>query len=84
MREALGHADAFLRRSKLPINAEKLTLLWLASELQWTGGAPPHGVNLVERLRAEQTQLAKGEEPRFNSYARLLEIYLALVSSSKR
>lgn len=84
MREALGHADAFLRRSKLPINAEKLTLLWLASELQLTTGAPLSGVHLAERLRADQAHLAKQEEPRFNSYARLLEIYLALVSSGKR
>jgi hypothetical protein len=84
MQEALGHADAFLRRTKTPVNAEKLSLLWLASELQLSTGAALHGVNLGDRLRADQAELAKDPTTSTRSYARLLEVYLALTAARSR
>ncbi|HRI50371.1 MAG TPA: hypothetical protein PLW65_09330, partial [Pseudomonadota bacterium] len=80
LHEALGHSDKFLHRAGVKVNAEHLSLLWLAAELQLGSGADLHAIKLAERLRAAHENLVKEQDPKLRSYARLLEIYLALIA----
>lgn len=83
VRSALSHADAFVRRTGVPLSADQLALLWFAAELWLTTGNAP-GLELPQRLRAAYAQLEKESDPKWQSYARLLEIYIALLPQGKR
>lgn len=82
LRSALSHADAFVRRTEVPVSADQLALLWFAAELWLTTGTAP-GFDLPLRLRAAHAQLEKETDPKWQSYARLLEIYIALTPGKR-
>lgn len=83
MQGALGHSERFLKRAGVTVNAEHLTLLWLAAELQLESGTDLHAAKLAERLHAAHEHLVKEQDPKLRSYARLLEIYLALIAPAR-
>lgn len=77
LRRALSSADSLVSRTDVPLSAEQLALLWLAAELSLAKGSVS-GLDLPARLRRAYAQLAKDDDPKWRSYARLLEIYMAL------
>lgn len=83
LREALAHADTAVRRTQVPLSTDQLTLLWFAAELRLSGSTALR-VKLRERLRSAHEQVLKANDPTWRSYARLLEIYVALTDSAKR
>lgn len=83
LREALAHADTAVRRTQVPLSTDQLALLWFASELRLSGNTALR-VKLRERLRDAYEQVLKSNDPTWRSYARLLEIYVALTDSAQR
>lgn len=79
LRRALSHADSFLQRTEVPVGGDELALIWLAAELSLTPGAA-HLPDVVTRLGNAYARLEKANDPKWQSYARLLEIYIALTA----
>lgn len=83
LREALAHADTAVRHAQVPISTDQLALLWFAAELRLSGNTALR-IKLRERFRSAHEQVLKANDPTWRSYARLLEIYVAITDSAQR
>jgi hypothetical protein len=78
IKKALAHSDEFVKRTGVPLDADQLDLLWLATELRLATGQKL-GFNLKKRLREAHDKLIALKDPALRSHQRWLEIYLAIL-----
>lgn len=82
-RRALGHADAFARRTNIPLDTNQLDLLWFAAELRVATDTPLK-LRLGRRMREAHELMTRERDPAWRSHQRWFEIYLGLLGASPR
>ena len=82
---ALKDADAFVKKSGVPLNTEQLDILRFAAELRLDHGLGLRlHINMPRRLKKAYEQLVKERDPAFRDQTRWYEIYLALFRASPK
>ena len=82
-RRALEHADAFARRTNIPLDTNQLDLLWFAAELRVATDTPLK-LRLGRRMREAYGIMARERDPAWRNQQRWFEIYLGLLGASPR
>ncbi|HEX8953547.1 MAG TPA: hypothetical protein VF945_16940, partial [Polyangia bacterium] len=76
---ALAHADAYQKKTGVPLHADQLDLLRFAAELRLDGNLQL-GIDLPRRLDDAVARLAAEHDPAFRDQQRWLEIHAALLA----
>lgn len=76
---ALDHADAYVKKTGVPLHADQLDVLRLAAELRLDRGLELQ-IDLPRRLADAYDKLLAERDPAFRNQQRWLEIYLAVLA----
>ncbi|HUS64661.1 MAG TPA: hypothetical protein VMZ28_08980 [Kofleriaceae bacterium] len=82
LKKAVAHADALAASTKVPIDADLLDLLWMATELRLSTGVKMK-LKLTTRLTAAHDKLVAQPDPKWRSHQRLFEPYLGILTAAK-